>query len=395
MFILITQTTFYFTGKCLNHEDKTEFSGNFWVEPATDIYVNNKIVYPKFGNGNFIIDASNPRKPVEVDFGYYNLVLDYTEFLGITGNESYTFISTNIADWEYNDLENRSMIYIIEHQEENKLYRDVLRSKSLFLDILLHNNIIYIPYYYIENQTRGMLHYSIKSDLSLELSNNCNFSDLGLFDLSYYDINDFKIDNDYAYILTNDNNMLVLNYTASSFIPENYKLYQNYNYDKIFFTYDHLIMGKGDNLSLFDYTNPYNLINEKNLTIPNMLDYYIKENYAYITTTEKFMILNINNIDEIIELDKANGKEFSKIYIEGSYAYISKNKITSIDSLDYKFFIFDISNPNRIKALYPAWQTVSFKGLIISLPIIILVAIVGGSILIVKKMKKNKLKGSK
>ena len=70
------------------------------------------------------------------------------------------------------------------------------------------------------------------------------------------------------------------------------------------------------------------------------------------STTTKFMILDISDVQNIKKLDSYRGKTFDSIFVEDYRAYVMEEAIYSGNEEQPFFYIFDVTNPNRIKKLY-------------------------------------------
>lgn len=332
---------------------------------------------------NFL-NISTPSDPVLLSIGfdiqyrshaltnYGNIVLFYLDNFG--QNFSIMKIDLAINSTSYTEIDNWYMPPI-----HMKLTNDTLFSSTVgyygHCDFLVHN-----------------------------ATNLDNLTLLGNTSLTRVNYNsDFLVHDNFVYFISQAKNLLVYEINSSyqlSFIRE----YSFAQLESLYFHENYLFACDNFGFQLFDYSIPSNLVYVTHYNISSAQSIRIRNNIAYLTTSNSFTTLSLDNFLDIQIIDRYNpGKsedvEMWKIELSDNLAVILTKEIHHYDySNRYGgyLYIFDISSPSNIERLFPDkiqlieyWDL--FKIQWISVIIIIVITVIITPIIIWINNKKKKL----
>ena len=293
--------------------------------------------------GMHFLDISNPSRPKSLDVSFE---------LG-----THLEALTNIGDTILFALEYQNMSYSL-------MKIDLALSSTSYTEIAFWDKWLHGLSY-----TNDTL-YSYSSDFYLFLNefliyNATDLDNLTLlgnttqFYLESFD--DFLVHEDFVYFTSNYVNLSIFQVNSSyqlSYI-QHYELPQII--ESIYFYENHLFICNEFGFQVYDYSNPASLSLVTHYNISSAQHIRIRDDIAYLTTSDSFITLDLSNIFAPQILDQ---------YIIGDNEYAEMWKLELSDSLaviltkemrifDYpgKFggylYIFDIGSPAEIERLYP------------------------------------------
>lgn len=388
-----------------------DFSPNFWVAEAKEIYVNNKIVYINFdgiGSSPTIIDASNPSKPKIIDLRFYDGIYN-----PMSVDENYTIISFDLTAGIQPDGAEAKIMLAYNKINATNFIDNVIRSQKRIQKILYDGRFLFIfetEYISEFSNFKGIIecYYMIDPENPLLISSEIIYD---LFPINEDDRGfatfDLYLNGNYLFAATNyydriDNqtksHFVILDYYYPG-IPNEIVEYSNLPIENLFFKDDRIIARNYNNtISIYNCTDLTEISLLYNYELYNSKSLFVEDNSAYVITDEYFKILNITDLSNITEQGSFEGNRFGVVTVENDLAYISVS-----EKYDYQppfLYIMDINDIDNISFVYSyqkfldnAFVFIIFVIIIVALSFLIsgifLVAVIFKGIRKIKKKKEN------
>ncbi|MGC9779597.1 MAG: hypothetical protein HZR80_10180 [Candidatus Heimdallarchaeota archaeon] len=405
---------------------------NYWY---TDMVIEESNAYLFGFDFIDVIDISNPENIVrnttytlDLSFGPY-YYRNYC-FYNLTNGKFYCYRIVNEEEncqLVYNEyeLENNSYTMKLETTTNltigNRFKNSYMTQKSNTLQIVLTENN-HADYYNVSLMTVDISNKSQPIiETHIHLHEEINFTIWGNPYYYVFDYQDIVISNGYLFLTRAWRTYNYTDYFASSecvfaygFMkiwdinnasnPQlvNFIELKQWSYSSVI-VYNNLLFYSMNDYGYLVYncTNPANLeliTSYQNNESPRY--FTVKDDVLYMVYSEKIEIIDISNIQRVKELShyvpnfQGNGY-FGKGIVKDNYLFVTRSSEVSGRS----FYVFDCSNLNNIKRLYPEGTYISaefwMKFVLYSIfwgPVIVIIIIVVVIVVVVQKRRKKKEK---
>ncbi len=321
------------------------FMPNDIVNGNADLLVVDDLVITIDGSreGMHFLDISNPSRPKSLDVSFEP--------------SQYLYELTNFGDiillgLEHQNLSNSFMK--IDLALSSTAYTEIAFWNKWLHGMCLTNDTLYsyLMDFYI-GIDEFLIHNATNID-NLTLLGNTNVSGLEL-------PRDFLVHEDFIYFTARYQNLSIYQVNSSYQLSFVQKYVFPSTIESIYFHEDYLFICSNLGFQIYDNSNPASLSLVTHYNISSAQSIRIRNDIAYLTTSDSFTILDLSNIFAPQILDQ---------YIIGDDEYTEMWKIELRDNLaiiltkemhifDYpgKFggylYIFDVSSPTEIERLYP------------------------------------------
>ena len=321
------------------------FEPNDIINGNVDLLVVDDFVITIDGSreGMHFLDISNPSRPKSLDVSFEH--------------DNYLVALANIGDNILFALQYHNMSYSIMKIDlalSSTSYTEIAFLNKWLRGLSLTNNTLYS---YSMDFYLGLDEFLIYNATNLD-----NLSLLGNTNLTGIELGrNFVVHDDFVYFPSYGNNLSIYQINSSYQLTFIHDYAFDYYWESIYFYENYLFTCSDFGLQVYDYSNPASLSLVTHYNISSAQSIRIRNDVAYLTTSDSFTILDLSNIFTPQILDQ---------YIIGENEYTEMWKIELRDNLaiiltqemwifDYPrqfggyLYIFDISSLIEINRLYP------------------------------------------
>ncbi len=211
----------------------------------------------------------------------------------------------------------------------------------------------------------GSNDYGSKLMLTYDLTDFNNWNLIGNTTRNF-SFNDVIMDEERVFVITGEQNLAI--YEVNSALQLDFVVeYEFDNLNSISLSDDQLNACDNMGLKIYEILNDNRLNCIANYTLENAKSAHVSENIVYLVTEREILTLDKTNLEHIIELDKHSMEdrlklEYKKIVmINNICIIITEDWIATTFYYSWFLFIYDVTNPERIKRLFPMVIPLTFE----------------------------------